>query len=161
MNSWCESCARKSCCYTMEIRPKCYLPTTNTAHGTPETYLEKSLRYSRESHEVAEQTEPSSDWICDTCKYHTIERAVQCKMCGDGGQYEPKQTEPSEEVGAVWCDNCTMEELTEPISSEKPNSSTTEDCSMVDPLHDDCFDCDKFFTCDNKGEDYKTDCPWK
>ena len=30
-----------------------------------------------------------------------------------------------------------------------------------DPLHDDCFDCDKFFTCDDKGEDYKTDCPWK
>ena len=30
-----------------------------------------------------------------------------------------------------------------------------------DPLHDDCFDCDKFFTCDNKGDDYKTDCAWK
>ena len=130
MNSWCESCARKNCCYTMEIRPKCYLPTTNTAHGTLETYLAKSLRYSRDSHEIAEQTEPSS--------------------------------------------------------SEIPNSSTTEDYSMInlsaevkgsersvkgltkinqelnqDPLHDDCFDCDKFFTCDDKGEDYKTDCPWK
>ena len=44
------------------------------------------------------------------------------------------------------------------LVKDKP---TTEDCSMVDPLHDDCFDCDKFFTCDNKGEDYKTDCPWK
>ena len=25
-----------------------------------------------------------------------------------------EQTEPSEDVGAVWCDNCTMEELIEP-----------------------------------------------
>ena len=60
MNSWCESCARKSCCYTMEIRPKCYLPTTNTAQGTPESYLAKALRYSRDSHEIAEQTEPQT-----------------------------------------------------------------------------------------------------
>ena len=30
MNSWCESCARKSQCYTAEIRPKCYVATTNT-----------------------------------------------------------------------------------------------------------------------------------
>lgn len=30
-NSWCESCARKSVCYVPDIRPKCYMPTTNTA----------------------------------------------------------------------------------------------------------------------------------
>ena len=30
MNSWCESCAKKSQCYTAEIRPKCYVATTNT-----------------------------------------------------------------------------------------------------------------------------------
>lgn len=29
-NNWCESCARKSVCYVPDIRPKCYLPTTNT-----------------------------------------------------------------------------------------------------------------------------------
>ena len=29
-NSWCESCARKNVCYSPDIRPKCYLPTTNT-----------------------------------------------------------------------------------------------------------------------------------
>ena len=69
MNSWCESCARKNCCYTMEIRPKCYLPTTNTAHGTPETYLEKSLRDSRDSHEI-ENTEQS----CDTAKMKGAEK---------------------------------------------------------------------------------------
>ena len=63
MNSWCESGARKNYCYTLEIRPKCYLPTKNTAHGTPETYLAKSQRKSRDSHEVADtpQTERSDD----------------------------------------------------------------------------------------------------
>ena len=30
-NSWCESCARKNVCYSPDIRPKCYMPTTNTA----------------------------------------------------------------------------------------------------------------------------------
>ena len=54
MNSWCESCARKGCCYDIGTRPKCYVPTTNTASGTPETYLAKSLRYSRDNHEVAD-----------------------------------------------------------------------------------------------------------
>ena len=65
-----------------------------------------------------------------------------------------------------------------PLSSRITKTEpTTEDCSTVnlsaevkgsersvkgtDPLHDDCFDCDKFFDCDDKGEDYKTDCPWK
>ena len=67
MNSWCESCARKGCCYTMEIRPRCYVATTNTASGTPESYLAKSLRYSQDSKGRAtdrasvEQTEPSDD----------------------------------------------------------------------------------------------------
>ena len=63
MNSWCESCARKNCCYTMEIRPRCYVATTNTASGTPESYLAKSLRYSQDSHEIAKdepQTEVSA-----------------------------------------------------------------------------------------------------
>ena len=30
-NNWCESCARKNVCYVPDIRPKCYLPATNTA----------------------------------------------------------------------------------------------------------------------------------
>ena len=29
MNSWCESCARKSQCYTADIRPKCYVSITS------------------------------------------------------------------------------------------------------------------------------------
>lgn len=36
MNNWCESCARKNVCYTPDIRPKCYLPTTNTEIICPE-----------------------------------------------------------------------------------------------------------------------------
>lgn len=53
----------------------------------------------------AEQTEPSDDWICTTCKYHkdsTEERAVECRECGDGGHYERKeQTEPQYDAEEV------------------------------------------------------------
>lgn len=31
MSRWCESCARKNVCYSPDIRPRCYMPTTNTA----------------------------------------------------------------------------------------------------------------------------------
>ena len=51
-------------------------------------------------------------------------------------------------------------EQTEP-STDKPTLTKINQELNQDPLHDDCFDCDKFFTCDNKGEDYKTDCSWK
>lgn len=39
MSYWCESCARKSNCYTIRSRPKCFMPITN-------------------SERIAEQTEP-------------------------------------------------------------------------------------------------------
>ena len=29
-NIWCESCARKNYCYTTSIKPKCFVPLTNT-----------------------------------------------------------------------------------------------------------------------------------
>lgn len=29
MNSWCESCAKKNQCYTVDIRPKCFVPITS------------------------------------------------------------------------------------------------------------------------------------
>ena len=35
MNHWCESCARKNLCYAVDDRPKCFVPITNTASGTP------------------------------------------------------------------------------------------------------------------------------
>lgn len=67
----------------------------------------------------AEQTEPSDDWICTTCKHHkdsTEERAVECRECGDGGHYERKeQTE-----------NC----------SEFPNNC--EDCKHWNDSEDGC-----------------------
>lgn len=37
MNHWCESCARKNLCYVVDDRPKCFVPITNTASGTPQT----------------------------------------------------------------------------------------------------------------------------
>ncbi len=46
----------------MEIRPKCYVATTNTASGIPESYLAKSLRYSQDSHEIPKD-EPQADGI--------------------------------------------------------------------------------------------------
>lgn len=48
MSYWCESCARKSNCYTIRSRPKCFIAITN-------------------SERIAEQTEPQ---ICDTCRYY-------------------------------------------------------------------------------------------
>lgn len=54
------------------------------------------------------------------------------------------------------CDDCPDNPLNKIKGSKRSLKGLEQD-----PLHDDCFDCDKFFTCDNKGEDYKTDCPWK
>ena len=59
-NWWCEGCARKDQCYTSGIKPKCFVPITNTAHGTPQNYLVKAMQESRDSHEI-EQTERSDD----------------------------------------------------------------------------------------------------
>lgn len=111
MNSWCESCARKYCCYTMEIRPRCYLPTTNTAHGTPETYLAKSLRYSRDSHEIAEQTEPQKS--CSTCGYSP--QTPSCDTCEGYSSWWFLETEP-QTSGLVW---------TEDAIKNEPKSYTT------------------------------------
>lgn len=90
MNHWCESCARKNLCYVVDDRPKCFVPITNTARGTPESYLAKTLRYSRDSHEIAKD-EPQTDihdlTDCDFCKDRN------CKDC-EGGKDEP-QTERS------------------------------------------------------------------
>ena len=68
-----------------------------------------------------------------------------------------EQTEPRADcVKCVYYKECTNNNW-----ADCGREPTTEDCSMVDPLHDDCFDCDKFFICDDKGDDYKTDCAWK
>ena len=57
MNSWCESCARKNLCYVVDDRPKCFVPITNTASGTP--YLVGISLISRDNHEIAKD-EPQS-----------------------------------------------------------------------------------------------------
>ena len=72
---WCEICARKKECYGITLKPKCFVPITNTASGTPESYLAKSLRYSQDSHEIA-KTEPQTcsvngrPYDCGNCEYH-------------------------------------------------------------------------------------------
>lgn len=110
-------------------------------------------------------------WICrncgEPCKEHFMgkPRWNYCPWCGAdmrAEQTEPKWTKEN-------CKGCKYNKYPYDESTcfvrvcinGNKYEPTTEDCSMVDPLHDDCFDCDKFFTCDNKGDDYKTDCPWK
>ena len=80
---WCEICARKKECYGITLKPKCFVPITNTASGTPESYLAKSLRYSQDSHEIAKD-EPQTERPCDNCQ------EFDCYGC------EYKQTERSE-----------------------------------------------------------------
>ena len=58
---WCEKCKDYVVCALTDKKPKCFTPIiTNTAHGTPESYLAKSLRYSQDSHEIAKD-EPQTD----------------------------------------------------------------------------------------------------
>ena len=64
MNHWCESCARKNLCYVVGNRPKCFVPITNTASGTP--YLVGISPISRDNHEIATD-EPQTEYPCDTC----------------------------------------------------------------------------------------------
>lgn len=90
-NPWCESCARKGNCYTLGIRPKCFMAITN-------------------SERIAEQTEPSR---CKDCKWY--------KPIGKGGTYRLSDGNAEwychyhicNECGAKWmcmesnfCPNC-------------------------------------------------------
>lgn len=125
----------------------------------------------------AEQTEPSMrlhEWTSDDITFCTAECEVKCyrkpkyikhkdiphsyaDLSDACKEFEPKQTESTTE-------DCSMVNLSAEVKgSERSVKSLTKINQELnqDPLHDDCFDCDKFFTCDNKGEDYKTDCPWK
>ena len=105
MTYWCESCARKNNCYTIRSRPKCFTPITNTASGTPESYLAKSLRYSQDSHEIAKD-EPQTcsvngrPYDCGKCEYFRCtadepQTERPCDNCQEFDCYgcEYKQTE--------------------------------------------------------------------
>lgn len=136
MNSWCESCARKSRCYTMEIRPKCYLPITNNAQGTPESYLAKALRYSRDSHEIAKD-EPQFDKDinvrskdCETCKHYKL----ACELFSEICKYKPTtQTETQNSNLTFEKDECAKEyeelglkELKELIEADRKDEPQTK-----------------------------------
>ena len=120
----------------------------------------------KEFETISEYVCKQTRWTDGSIRHDRMEDVVRCKDCIVFGTHG-KNTD----ICPMWHnthidpyrDFCSRgqrrAEQTEPNLSEFP--TTTEDCSMVDPLHDDCFDCDKFFTCDNKGDDYKTDCPWK
>ena len=156
MNSWCESCARKGCCYTMEMRPRCYIATTNTASGTPESYLAKSLRYSRDSHEIA-KTEPSNsekpnncedlqDWkdqmwaeaiedepTTEDCS--TVDKDINVRSKDEPQTCSFSDCDNFKNPDYARCIECKRKQIelkTEPNSSEIPTGSTTEDCSVVE-----------------------------
>lgn len=81
MNHWCESCARKNLCYVVDDRPKCFVPITNTASGTP--HLVEISPISRDSHEMSDT--PQTD--CETCELDG--KADVCKICRVSN-YEPQ-----------------------------------------------------------------------
>lgn len=79
MNHWCESCARKNLCYVVDDRPKCFVPITNTASGTP--YLVGISSISRDNHEIA-KTEPQTDG------YMTAEQAEDYRKMLDKAEHK-------------------------------------------------------------------------
>ena len=87
MNHWCESCARKNLCYVSADRPKCFVPITNTASGTP--HLVEISSISRDSHEIAKSESQTDNGIgCSRCegRYDCYDRdmphAIHCNNYG-------------------------------------------------------------------------------
>lgn len=118
----------------------------------------------------AEQTEPCEDWICNTCKYHTIERAVQCKMCGDGGQYEPKQTENSSEKpnNCEWSVEYAKEMLDtmpcEECGHWEHGAHNHYYCALLEMRQECCFepkDESTLMFANKPKDEPQTDCAWK
>lgn len=71
MNSWCESCARKSQCYTADIKPKCYVPITNTDR-MESTFIDKVIEaYSKGFTDVADAIKDLKDkpQTCKNCQF--------------------------------------------------------------------------------------------
>lgn len=63
---WCEKCKDYVICALTDKKPKCFTPIiTNTAHGTPESYLVKALRFSDEffREPTAEERKAVADYI--------------------------------------------------------------------------------------------------
>ena len=84
MNRWCESCARKNLCYVVDDRPKCFVPITNTASGTP--YLVGISSISRDNHEIAKD-EPQTEMTTE----QVVNELLSIKKIIDDGKM-PKQT---------------------------------------------------------------------
>lgn len=94
-NPWCESCARKNNCYTLSIRPKCFMPITNSERVAEPT------DWKDEMYAEAVQTEPTDD-ECKGCIYDNGKNLMACVNC-KGKQIEPK--EKCNRVDAD-CENC-------------------------------------------------------
>lgn len=175
---WCEICQRKKECYGITLKPTCFVPITNTASGTPESYLAKSLRYSRDSHEI-DKTESNSEKP-NNCE-HITEDGVTCAKypaCDDclgnplnkvkgskrllKGKTEPtisKMEQVDKDINVRSKDEPTTQTETQNsnLTFKKTDDPQTYVINPQEPTNDDmCFECDDFFTCGgqcNKIED--------
>ena len=74
MNSWCESCARKSQCYTADIRPKCYVAITSNDRTAdrktePQTETQMKTQNSNLTFEMSDEPQTESNKIgCSFCE---------------------------------------------------------------------------------------------
>ena len=71
-------------CYVVDDRPKCFVPITNTASGTP--YLVEISSISRDSHEIAKD-EPQTEMTTE----QVVTELLSIKKILDDGKM-PKQT---------------------------------------------------------------------
>ena len=120
---WCEICARKKECYGITLKPKCFVPITNTASGTPESYLAKSLRYSQDSHEIA-KTEPK------TCSVNG--RPYDCGNCE---HFRCTADEPQTNKEIVLDPSfaeLSDEQFVEAMKLIEPQTEVTTDCRQTD-----------------------------
>ena len=133
MTYWCESCARKNNCYTIRSRPKCFTPITNTAHGTPESYLAKALRYSQDSHEIA-KTENCSEKPnnCeDEPQTDPLPKAINGVNISDAVAWADKWLEDNP-VSEMWDMIRTLRDATEWQDEPQPNADQhTQDVENV------------------------------
>ena len=164
---WCEICQRKKECYGITLKPTCFVPITNTASGTPESYLAKSLRYSRDSHEIA-KTENNSEKpnnyeprICDTCRYYNsnIPCGTTPSACKEADKFaeefvdglkklKPK-VEPTISKMEQVDKDINVRSKTEPTTQTKTQNSNLTFEKADEPQTEVTTDC------------RQTDCPWK
>ena len=87
-NSWCESCARKSQCYTAGIIPICYVPSNDrTADRKIEPTTQTETKNSNLTFEKADER-------CKGCGHYKLTCDLFSEIC----KYEPKDEPNKSEI---------------------------------------------------------------